>query len=143
MDNSTLGILVVDDEETVLCFAARCLEMQGYRVLKAHNAEQALALLRDDLSQVSLLITDINMPGISGIQLADAFVSLHPSAAVLFMSGGQVPAGLPSLGLTVRYLSKPFEASTLRQCVTAILQNASSSDHGPRGAYGAHLGFIV
>jgi CheY-like chemotaxis protein len=78
-------ILVAEDEAAVLRVVIRILERDNYSVLAAPNGTGALALATDH--EFDLLLTDIVMPGISGLELARQVRQTHPEASVLFMSG--------------------------------------------------------
>ena len=97
-------------------------------MLPAENAAQALALVQSD-GPFDLLITDVNMPGMSGVDLADR-LSASDAVKVLFISGN--PEQVISFqGLVERgtdFLSKPFSARTLLERVRALLLGSE----GPR-----------
>jgi len=80
-------VLLVDDEESVLRYLTRLLEREGYRVLRAHNADEALRLTDWSLETIDLLLTDVIMPGMNGRKLADALHEKAPGLQVIFISG--------------------------------------------------------
>ena len=106
-------LLVVEDEDAVRALVATTLAHEGYRVLQASSAEEALGLA--DVSSIDLLLTDAVMPGTSGIELARSLLTQRPHLPVVVMSGFTedvvAPAGLPS---AVSVLQKPFSPSELR-----------------------------
>jgi two-component system, cell cycle sensor histidine kinase and response regulator CckA len=63
-------VLVVEDEEALLCYISRALEDAGYQVLRARNGNEALNQLRDSRLPVELVVTDVSMPGMTGPELA-------------------------------------------------------------------------
>lgn len=105
-------ILVVEDEPGLRDFIRRVLVKQGYTVLQAPNGVEALALARAHSAPIDLLLTDVVMPKMSGVELAEKFVAEHPAVRVMFMSGYT-----DRLGVTVRapanYLQKPFTSAVL------------------------------
>jgi DNA-binding response OmpR family regulator len=121
-------ILLVDDNRMLRAVTATILISSGYVVLPAENAAQALALVQSD-GPFDLLITDVNMPGMSGVDLADR-LSASDAVKVLFISGN--PEQVISFqGLVERgtdFLSKPFSARTLLERVRALLLGSE----GPR-----------
>jgi CheY-like chemotaxis protein len=79
-------ILVVDDHCAIHKLVKILLETEGYTVLTADDAESAMNLYREHQSAVTLLLTDIEMPDMSGLELADRALQLQPQLKVLFMS---------------------------------------------------------
>lgn len=110
------AILVVDDEPEVRAVVAEFLEDFGYRVLLADSAGQALALLRDTPS-IELLLTDIRMPEMSGIELANVATKTYPRLKVILMSGYFV-----AQQVNRRFLRKPFRMKELQAAVCAELE---------------------
>jgi CheY-like chemotaxis protein len=118
-------VLLVEDEVTVRKFTRKILEMQGYRVLEAHNGESAL-LVNDQYKdlEIHLLVTDMVMPGMGGRELARRFLASRPESRMLFMSGytedsafgpNEEPQG------TARFLHKPFTPAGLAHAVREAL----------------------
>ena len=116
-------ILVVEDESALRALIKEVLQSLGYRVLEAPNGSEALVLAEWHHEPISLMLTDVVMPGMSGRELADRLVVLRPKTRVLFMSGytddavfhhGVVPSGVP-------FLQKPFTSDALACKVREIL----------------------
>jgi len=80
-------ILLVEDEAPVRAFASRALRLKGYTVLEAENAEQALAVLRDEALEVDLFLTDVIMPGLDGPSWVREALKARPDVHVVFVSG--------------------------------------------------------
>jgi PAS domain S-box-containing protein len=80
-------VLVVDDEPNVLAVIARVLGEEGYEVVATTSAADALEQLRDEKCRPALLVTDLRMPELGGVELAGAARRLVPDLAVLFLSG--------------------------------------------------------
>ena len=81
------GILLVDDESVDLYVMQRSLEKAGYRVFAAEHAEQALAELLAHASEIDMLVTDISLPGKTGLELARDCLRVSPELKILFVSG--------------------------------------------------------
>ncbi|MGE3275667.1 MAG: PAS domain S-box protein [Vicinamibacterales bacterium] len=117
-------LLLVEDDDGVRELARSVLERTGYRVLEAPNGVQALERFELQVSRIDLLLTDIVMPGMSGIELAREFESLAPGLRVLFMSGYPDEAlarhGLGSEPLS--FLQKPFSPDGLLGAVRKALE---------------------
>ena len=111
-------ILVVDDEPLILDLTASMLEEFGCEVLAADNGEDALARLAQD-PRVSLLITDVQMPGMSGYELAAQARKRWPDLRVVVMSGND----LGGKGYAV--VRKPFSQPQLVKIV------ADADSRGP------------
>ncbi len=80
-------ILFVDDEESLALLGADLLGDFGYRVTCAFNGEEALQLFQQESNCFDLVITDVSMPGISGIELAQEIFCLSPETPVILCSG--------------------------------------------------------
>ena len=102
-------ILLVEDEEPVLEIVRKLLGLNRYLVIEAHDGYQALAICQDYSDVIDLMITDIIMPQMNGIELAKRAHILRPAMKVLFMSG-YVPEYLQQHGFTddMVLLPKPF-----------------------------------
>jgi DNA-binding NtrC family response regulator len=119
----TETILLVEDEQAVRAVAQRILERQGYRVLVAHDADEAIAIRERHAEPIHLLLTDVVMPRMSGAELATHFAKRWPNMKVLYMSGyadGSVVAnGLIEQGDA--FLQKPFTSELLADKVRFVL----------------------
>lgn len=80
-------ILAVDDEAALLAITRRHLERLGYKVTAHTNPEEALAALRGDPSSFDLVLTDFNMPGMSGQKLAAEMARIRPDLPIVLASG--------------------------------------------------------
>ena len=107
------NILVVDDEAVARRFLERALVQEGYRVMLACDGEEALELLRTTLRQISLVITDLVMPGMGGHAFALEVGRLPTPPPVLYISAYERPEGEAAK----RFLQKPFSPAEL---VTAV-----------------------
>jgi PAS domain S-box-containing protein len=115
-------VLLVEDEPRVRAVVSRALAGEGYDVLVARSAEEALALTADPEPKIDLLVTDVVMPGMSGRALARSLRAARPWLRVLLISGypaGEVDA---EVGADVdAFLQKPFEPSALMRRVRELL----------------------
>jgi two-component system, cell cycle sensor histidine kinase and response regulator CckA len=80
-------ILIVEDEKPIPVFICQVLLRQGFKVIEAANAEEALLLGEKCTGPIDLLLTDVVMPGMNGRDLAERLLSLRPKMKVLYMSG--------------------------------------------------------
>lgn len=110
---------MVDDDPEVRIVVAEFLEDFGYHVLQADGGATALRLL-DATPDVRLLISDIRMPDMSGLDLADIATQRHQDLKVILISGYFV-----AKQVNRRFLRKPFRMNELRAAVRAELEEAS------------------
>ncbi len=103
-------VLVVEDESTLLNMAQQMIESLGYRVLAANSPGQAQTIAREYADQIDLLVTDVIMPEMTGLELVRAMEPLYPKLKYLFMSGYTAdiiaPHGILVEG--IHYIQKPF-----------------------------------
>lgn len=118
-------ILVVDDDKAVCDLTASMLEIKGYRVLRASNAEEAIKLFHDHGSSIQLLVADIVMPHTSGPLLAQELRSRRPNLPVLFMSG-LVSYGNFQGVMGGWFLRKPYTPQMLAEKVKEVIAAAAA-----------------
>ena len=110
-------VLVVDDELVACRITARVLVDAGFRVLEVHSAFEAVALLSTLEGKVELVVSDISMPGMTGMELAARMADHWPSVPILLISGkGGPPAGYPGT-----FLPKPFTWDVLLDAVGGLV----------------------
>ena len=119
--NETL--LVVEDDESLRSLVREFLESVGYRVFTAADGEQARRLAGQLQEPIHLLLTDVVMPKMNGLELANHLTGLFPELKVLFMSGYADNAIIKPdwLGQSRRFISKPFERAALLEQVRKML----------------------
>ncbi|HTS88015.1 MAG TPA: response regulator [Gemmatimonadales bacterium] len=116
-------VLVVDDDVTSRAAMRRILEHEGYTVIVAEHAEDALRLLERTHVPVDLIITDVQMPGMGGDALASRVRESSPDLPVIFVSGEPRYDTLPgSVGGPARFLLKPFLPAELLAAVEGALE---------------------
>jgi two-component system, cell cycle sensor histidine kinase and response regulator CckA len=118
----TRTLLVVDDDPMVRDLETQILRLQGYTVLEAQSAAEALRLA-GETATIHLLITDLAMPEVDGLELTRRFRAVHPKTPVLMVSGS-----LPLLHVRsepdlerFEFLPKPFEFHELLHKVRTLL----------------------
>jgi len=119
---ATQTVLVVEDEAILRMLAKRMLERQGYTVLVAASAEEALRLFEQNAS-IDVLLTDVVMPGATGPELTGRLVEWRPGLKVIYMSGHTEDAivqhGVLKPG--VAFLQKPFTSESLGGKIRELL----------------------
>ena len=117
-----ISVLVVDDETAVRRFAARVLEREGYVVIEAKDGIEALDLFREVGAAIEVVVSDIVMPRLNGVELMQAIAVSNPDLPVILMSGYATGA-LAELGIAApcAILPKPFPSDRLlaevRRCI--------------------------
>ncbi|MEO6042444.1 MAG: response regulator [Tepidiformaceae bacterium] len=121
--SGSAAILVVDDDDPVRVMLARLLRTQGYAVSQAKDAETAREAL--DAQRPDLVISDIVMPGESGIELRRTIAGLWPELPVILISGysAEGPAEFAARTPKTTFVQKPFAAdhflALVKQTLTA------------------------
>jgi DNA-binding NtrC family response regulator len=118
MTSRAAVVLVADDDRSLRSLISAALQRQGHSVLLAASADEAIGISTSPETSIDVLLTDLSMPGGSGISLATEIRAQRPDIAVVLMSGWQVEepvAGIP--GGEVEVLQKPFELSVLAAAV--------------------------
>ena len=114
MPMSNVAVLVVEDVPQVRATAVRIMEDLGYTVSDTYSGQHALKLLQAH-PEIQVLFADVRMPGMSGIELAEAAQRLRPDLRIVLTSGsvGQkdVPADIP-------FVLKPWRANDIAEAVT-------------------------
>jgi len=109
-ERGTETILLVEDQPQVLKLAAQVLENQGYAVLQAKTAQEALAICSAVTSSPHLVLTDVVLPDMTGPRLVEQLKARHPDTRVLYMSGytNDVVVQHGLLAGDISYVQKPF-----------------------------------
>lgn len=119
----TTSILIIEDEEEIRDFAARVLELEGYRVFQAVNGGEGLRILRQN--PVSLVLLDLRLPDYDGWTLLkelkdDPQLSMVP--VVMFTASAAVSRRSQAMAIgAVEYLVKPLSSARLKETVHSIL----------------------
>ncbi|MGD9781389.1 MAG: PAS domain S-box protein [Kiritimatiellia bacterium] len=117
-------ILLVDDEKSSRQLARRTLEKNAYRVIEARNGEEAVAAHERDPARIQLVVTDLMMPGMDGVELLRRLRQTTPALKAIAMTGGLSPAEMEQAMETesAEFLLKPFAASVLLETVCRVLR---------------------
>lgn len=127
--HGTETILLVEDDEMVRKLASQVLEIYGYQVLEATNGGTAFLICERHSGPIHLLITDVIMPEISGLELANRLAQLRPDMKVLYMSGytDNAIAHRGVLGEDANFIQKPFSPDALAYKVRELLDTPKKS----------------
>ena len=117
--------LVVDDNGSVRAYVKGVLETEGFRALEADDGELALELVRKIGTDIELIISDIKMPKLDGIQLANSVRAEFPKIPIILISGYTDVALENQPG--VEFIPKPFLLSTLLNIVRKMIAMAKTA----------------
>jgi FixJ family two-component response regulator len=123
--NPSSTVFIVDDDEAVRDSLRWLLEANGYRVRAYISAE---SFLEDyDPNQVGVLIADVRMPGMSGLELQEQLIARKAPLPIVFITGhGDVPMAVTTMKKgAIDFLEKPFNESDLREIVARMLEQAT------------------
>jgi DNA-binding response OmpR family regulator len=115
-------VLLVDDDPDVRTCVGEVLRIGGFGLLEAADGTEALRIAETTLRPIEILVTDVNMPGIDGLELARRVRALRPAIGIVYMSGApaDVVAAWDLLTETV-FLPKPFGADVLLKRVHDVM----------------------
>jgi CheY-like chemotaxis protein len=112
-----MAILIVDDDPLVRMCAAEELSDFGYKVFEAANADEAIRILEEH-SEIRLIFTDVNMPGLDGVKLAHAIAKRWPPVKIVVTSAlplrDELPAG-------ARFVGKPYLSKDVHRTFQSML----------------------
>jgi CheY-like chemotaxis protein len=130
-------ILVVDDMESVRRFISTFLQDAGYRVLEAAGPIEALKVFQQQ-DLIDLVLTDVQMPEMSGVDLALLVLKLRPGLPIIFLSGYY--DALPPPVKAFPLLAKPFKIDDLIRSIQSSLSISEMSelDTGSKDKRAAH-----
>jgi DNA-binding NtrC family response regulator len=125
-------ILVVDDNEAVLGVVVKILENAKFRVLMADSGRAAIKLADETDERIHLLLSDVDMPGMTGPALGETLKAARPQIHVMLMSG-QHDGNLLVLNYGWAFIQKPFVPTKLVEMVTSVLHSENRSQLGGEG----------
>ena len=116
-------ILLAEDEVAVNQMICKALESEGYGVLSASNGEEAFTVFEANSAKIDLVISDIEMPKVSGIDLRKILRIRNPKLKIILMSGGLSAAQGMTLELDAydRFLPKPFTLYSFLSLIETFL----------------------
>jgi CheY-like chemotaxis protein len=116
-------VLLVDDEELLRRLLSCVLTEAGFGVVEAENGAVALETARRINGGLGLVVTDIHMPVMDGMEFARQFRPLHPAVPILFITGRDLPAS-PDVSMPTKdLLRKPFRSEAFLAAVSQLVTN--------------------
>lgn len=122
-------ILYLDDEDALVLLMTRMLKALGYHAFGHTTASAALTAFRSEPERFDLVITDLSMPGMSGLDFARQILAIRPQARVAIATGHVDPRDIEaarSAGV-LRVIAKPDSIDELSRIVTALLAQTSAA----------------
>ena len=120
-----LRILYVEDNPIVREVTAELLDQEQRRIVALSTAEEALREFNDH--EYDVVITDVSLPAMSGLDLARKILDLNPRAAIIVASGYVLDLNLQMWGPNVRAIVKPFEAAEIDALIAELCRGSSAS----------------
>ncbi|MEI9970676.1 MAG: response regulator [Ignavibacteriota bacterium] len=124
-------ILVVDDNPSVLRVVVKILEAENFHVISATSGPSALKLAGEHTETIDLLLSDVEMPDMSGPDLGEALKVARPQMHIMLMSGAE-NGNLLVLNYGWAYIQKPFVAMKLVEMINAVLHTPNRSQPAAR-----------
>lgn len=123
MADRSQPILVVEDDESLRRAIIRMLESAGFATVGTGTAERGLALVREHKGEFALVVIDMMMPGITGLDLGSELSREFPASNILYISGyvGSIAAEVIARRSPDRVLLKPFQRQDLLDRVNLLL----------------------
>jgi len=119
-------VLVVDDHETTRMTIARMLEAGGFSVRTASSAADALERLERERDEIDIVLSDVTMPGMNGIDLSYKIRETYPALPVAIVSGDVSELERSIIGRAdVPFIKKPFHAESLYSAVRDAMRRVS------------------
>ena len=109
--------------QTILSLTARMVQMAGLETLLANNAEEAIQIYKEKSEDISLVMTDYNMPGLNGDELILALLALNPNLKTVLISGFDQSTYVAEGGTlfeNMQFLAKPFNRASLNEILEKI-----------------------
>jgi two-component system, cell cycle sensor histidine kinase and response regulator CckA len=120
-------VLIADDEDGVRKLVHAVLATNGYNVLEARDGAEALAVYEANRAQVDIVVTDVVMPHMNGLELGERLYHLHPTMRVLYISGyREGPIGQSGYDRELIFLQKPFTPAELLSKVRELLDRPTA-----------------
>ena len=135
-------MLLVEDESALRKLMTKVLEGEGFQVLGAKDGEQAAAICKSWAEPIDMVVTDLAMPKLNGLQLKEIVADLRPTAKFLLMSGYpedvvEDPSILPT---DTAFLEKPFLPEELIRKIRQVLRSTNGASPGSESAAAADVG---
>ena len=123
MEPREIIILLAEDDPAVRNLVRLMLSKEGYSVLTANDAQEALEICAKFKDPIHLLLTDVTMPGMNGLELAESILKKRSEIKIMIMSGATGET-IPNENTPYAFLPKPFVSPMLVRCVQRLLNSS-------------------
>jgi CheY-like chemotaxis protein len=132
LDSRAYVLLIVDDEPLMTELFRHFMTKRGFRVLTAASGPEALAAVTTEAGAVDMVVTDMTMPGMDGLEVARRLAELQPDLPVIIATGHD-PQGsnTPALPNVVGVVQKPYQNRVLAEFILEILQQRANKGANP------------
>src|SRR5437867_3066327 len=123
-------IMVIDDDPGLLGFTCKYLSRLGYLVAAFRSSEEAWRQFNAPAADFALVVVDLSLPGLSGVQLSRMMLSANPTVRLVLTSGYPFDTGkmLELGGGRMAFLHKPFTPSNLAEAVDRLIRTGANGD---------------
>lgn len=121
--------LLVDDEQLVRDYVSTVLRQEGFKVLEAADGTDALSIVQGMRGTVDVLVTDVRMPRMTGIELVRSVKTDFPALPVIYISAEAFCDGLHDPCGHVLFLQKPFGPQAIRDAVRTVMIPEDTGTH--------------
>lgn len=127
--NQSDVVLIVDDEPLIRRVLRQTLEIADYTVLEASDGVEAIAMLEAHEHRVAAVVSDITMPRMDGLVLAERLATAHPAVPVVLASGMHVAATIPHpiASRITAFIEKPYSRETVLDAVAAAISRDAAA----------------
>lgn len=125
---------MVDDEPSIRMITSQILVRQGYEVLVAASGQEALQICRDHSATIDLMLTDLIMPGMSGLDLVTQAVTIRPQMSVVYISDSHLLKQAFTHEPNLAFVDKPFTPEALINKVAEVLASRPPNPTGQASA---------
>ncbi len=119
-------VLLIEDEDSVRIFSSRALTKKGYNVIEADSGKHAIAIIKEKIDKIDIIVTDVVMPEISGPEIAKEAIKIKPDIKIIFISGYAEDVFLKNEDINIKkfhFLPKPFTLNEITMKIKKVLES--------------------
>lgn len=123
--SQAVSILIVEDEPEIMQITTKLLTHFGYNIFSTNNPLEAIKIVEENKGEIKLLITDVIMPDMNGMDLSKKIITIDPQIKILFMSGytANIIENRGALDEKTNFIQKPFPIEDLLRKIASILKS--------------------